>query len=626
MPIAALLLTLALQAPSQPTFKSGVNVVEVDVVVTDASGQPVRGLRQQDFDVFEDGKPVEIAAFTAVDIPAAPPGAPLPAADRSGVALASNDQPHDGRVVLIVLDDFHVSFDGGRIVTAKAVARRLVERLGPSDQAAIIATSGRSSLQSEFTGDKARLVEAIDTFFPQAEYGAGDIAGRAAAGSGRSQFDFIQELKSRSAMETLSNAVKTLALIPHRRKAVLLVSQGLPASVEAIISNANAGAAWQSMRDFILTAQRSNVSIYPIDPCGLALDDGCSTASRDNLRSLAEETGGFAVTNTNAPETGVDRMMAESGTYYLIGYYSPAPENDGKRHRIQVRSRAPGVEIRARSGYISPRRASSRPSPLPLLDALIGAPIQTRGLSMRIAAVPAPLATGPGSTVAVGIELSAAEAIRAGRVELSLVAVDAEGKVRARQRSDSTFKPLTTAAPRGWIRLGSRVDVPPGRYQIRVAAILPDGVRGSVFTDVTVPKFGDDLALGGLSLGATALVTAGRADIIAEVLPLMPLATREAPPATPLAAQLPIRASARAAAGPLAIVTALVRPDGSRLQLDDSSTPATNYTRRAGGVYRLNLPQNLPPGAYRLTIEASQGGKRATRELPFRILEQRADW
>ena len=59
MRFTALLLVLLAQAASQPTFKSGVNLVEVDVVVTDKAGQPVRGLRQEDFEVTEDGKPVE---------------------------------------------------------------------------------------------------------------------------------------------------------------------------------------------------------------------------------------------------------------------------------------------------------------------------------------------------------------------------------------------------------------------------------------------------------------------------------------------------------------------------------------------------------------------------------------
>ena len=269
---AVLLLLLAEQPPPQTAFKSGVNLVEVDVVVTGKSGNPVRGLRQEDFEVFEDGKSVDVVSFVAVDLPLAHADSTIPPADRSGTSIRSNDQPEDGRVMLIVLDDYHVRFDAGYAARTRAIARKLVERLGPSDQAAVIATSGRRSMQAEFTDNKARLIEAIDAFFPQSEKGVG---------GGGSRFGFVSEIKSRWAMDTLSNAAKALAQIPHRRKAMLFVSEGLPVSVEEIVSNRFAASAWDALRDFILTAQRSNVAVYPVDPCGLHMFDGRSTEPAD---------------------------------------------------------------------------------------------------------------------------------------------------------------------------------------------------------------------------------------------------------------------------------------------------------------------------------------------------------
>ena len=122
-------------------------------------------------------------------------------------------------------------------------------------------------------------------------------------------------------------------------------------------------------------------------------------------------TGGFAVTNTNAPEEAVDRMLAENGTYYLVGYYSPAPPNDGKHHRITVRTRVADVEIRAREGYDSPGKAAKALAATPL-EVLTRSAIQTRGLTMRVVAIPAPLSTEPSAAVIVGIELPTAVATR----------------------------------------------------------------------------------------------------------------------------------------------------------------------------------------------------------------------
>ena len=618
MKATSLLFLLLAQAATQPpTFKSGINIVEVDVVVMDRSGRPVRGLRREDFEVLEDGKPVEVTSFAAVDIPVAAPVSGEPAADRSGGAVGSNDQPEDGRVLLIVLDDYHVSFDAGRAVASRAIARKLVEQMGPSDLASVIATSGRTSSQAEFTSDKARLLEAIAKFFPQSEYAAsgltGPLPGQNAASRGRGM-DFDAEIKTRWAMDALSNAAKALATIPHRRKAVLLVSQGLPVSVEEIVTNQNASGAFQAFRDFLLTAQRSNIVIYPMDPCGLDLDGGCNTSSRQNLQSLAEATGGFAVTNTNAPEQSVERMMAESGTYYLLGYSSPAAPYDGRRHRIRVRTREAGLQIRAREGYVSPRKPPRSAPAASGVDVLSEAAIQSRGLTMRIAAVPAPLGTKPGATVAVGIEVPAAEAIRAGVIDFSVMAVDANGKVRARQRFRSNFESKNTA-PAGWARLGSRVDVPPGRYQIRLAAAGASGPGGSVFTEVLVPDFTDDLALGGLSLATPAATTARLAELLAGVVPLVPLGLREFHAGAPLVAQLPIRASPRS--GAIRVEARLTR-GGAAVPLE-STPPASDYSGPSGAVYQQALPA-LEPGDYRLTVEATAGRERAMREVAFRIL------
>ena len=592
---AALVFILAQAPPSQPAFKSGVNVVEVDVVVTDKTGRPMRGLRQGDFEVFEDGKPVEVVTFVAVDLPQAPVATSIPAPDRSGASVASNDQPADGRVMLIVPDQYHVRFDAGYLVRTKAIARKLVERLGPSDQAAVIATSGRSLTQAEFTGDKARLVEAIDQFFPQSEQTAsgGEVTGslsRALSQPVGGSTGFIAEIKARWTMETLSNAAKALAEIPHRRKAILLVSEGLPVSVDQIISNASASAAWSSLRDFILTAQRSNVAVYPVDPCGLSLE--CSTTAQQNLRTLAEATGGFAVVNTNSPEASVERIVAENGTYYLLGYSSPARANDGRSHRISVRTRVPDVEVRARTGYRSPRRANKPATATSPLDSVIAAPIQTRGLHLRVAAVPAPLGASPHAAIVVAIELPAKQAVEAATIEFRVIAVDREGKVRAGQRFTNTFQP-SVASPAGWARFRTHLSVAHGRYQIRVAAVGANKTQGSVFTEVNVPKFDGDLVLGGLSIVAPVPGTVVNEKETSRVLSLTPLANRDLPANVPIAAELPLRIAAKAASGPLTITTTLVSIDGSSVQLDNAPRDASAYASTSGGIYRVALPPTV---------------------------------
>jgi hypothetical protein len=251
------------------------------------------------------------------------------------------------------------------------------------------------------------------------------------------------------------------------------------------------------------------------------------------------------------------------------------------------------------------------------IDALIGGPIQARGLTMKVAAVPAPLADKTRATVAVGIELPVADVVRAGNIDFTVIAVDASGDVRSRQRFTSSFQPTNTA-PAGWARLGSRVDVPPGRYQIRVAAVGADGRGGSVFTEVVVPKFTDDLVLGGLSLGSPALTTARLAEPLAQILPLVPLATREFSGTSQIVAQLPVRTAAKAA-NPIKLDARLLREDGTSVPLPPAPAPQGDAAAPAGAVHQLPLPPTLEPGVYRLVVETALGPNRVTRELAFRI-------
>jgi VWFA-related protein len=453
--------------PPQPAFKSSVTVVEVDIVATDKSGRPVRGLEKEDVEVFEDDQRVDIATFSAIAIAEVPRPSTIPSPDRSGSVFASNENPDDGRLILIVLDDIQTSFTAGRMETVKSIARRTVERLGPADVAGVMTTSGWLGGQAEFTTDRARLMDAIARFMPRGEHDLPAIASAPPSAPGSVAL-FEPDRRTISAMAGLRAAARALATIPHRRKGVLLISQGFPASLEEIIRNPRIGAAWDSIREFMQTAQRSNVAVYTVNPCGLELDAGCNRDSRRNLRTIAEATGGFAVTNTNAPEAGIDRMLEENGSYYLVGYTSRAPAHDGKHHRITVRTRVPNLELRAREGYDAPSKPSKAVAMTPL-EALTHAVMQTRGLTMRVVAIPAPLSREPSATVIVGIELPTAAAARAGRVEFALAAIDQEGKTRARARFTTNFAGVGKTAST-WTGTGSRIDLPPGTYQIRVAA------------------------------------------------------------------------------------------------------------------------------------------------------------
>ena len=137
--------------------------VDIDAVVTDERGNFVAGLAKEDFELFEEGKPQEIGAFSVVDMPLPTAGAQAAARPAEVTDVKSNAQPLNGRLYVIVLDDLNVAPLRSKVVVD--AARKFIEgHFGPEDVAAITYTSGRTDGAQEFTSDRRLLLAAIDKF------------------------------------------------------------------------------------------------------------------------------------------------------------------------------------------------------------------------------------------------------------------------------------------------------------------------------------------------------------------------------------------------------------------------------------------------------------------------------
>jgi VWFA-related protein len=121
---------------------------------------------------------------------------------------------------------------------------------------------------------------------------------------------------------------------------------------------------WRTFMDLLDRANRANVSFYPIDSRGLpasdapieadvppALDQRMLAARIETLRTLADATDGLAVVNNNNIERGMQRIVDDLTSYYLLGYYSSNRKLDGRFRAIKVRVKRPGIDVRARRGY-----------------------------------------------------------------------------------------------------------------------------------------------------------------------------------------------------------------------------------------------------------------------------------
>ena len=142
-----------------PRFRAGVDVIEIEVSVLDKDRWPVRGLKQADFTILQDGRPQEIVAYDEIAIPDAP--AREPAWSRKVAPEVQTNRVPEGRLIVLLLDD--AMEPGPYVESTKAIARDVVSRLGPEDRAAVVFTRDSRNVQ-DFTADRAKLLAAIDHF------------------------------------------------------------------------------------------------------------------------------------------------------------------------------------------------------------------------------------------------------------------------------------------------------------------------------------------------------------------------------------------------------------------------------------------------------------------------------
>jgi VWFA-related protein len=437
--LAACGLAGADQPPAvQPPFGEviEVQVVNVDVHVTDRNGRPVTDLRREDFEVFEDGKRVEVSNFRRVDPgtgakpeagsapPAsAPPGGKAPAGSGAGI-------PPEERLHLIVyVDNFNL--DPAHRARVLQQLRGFLADLRPEDRVMMVTHDQGLNVRLPFTDDRVALEAALNAISELPAQGAmlesdrrealrqvlaireavRAIEGpcsRSIVAPAESYAEAARQevLRSLGAMTVLVNS---LSGVPGR-KALLHVSDGMPATpgeeVFQFLFEICGGATTSGIEDVhdpdleqstqdmpqyrgreaLLDVQRystvedlnklaahanaNRVTLYTLQASGLR---GTASAAADlgpedrllqlpsidfvknaNLRGsltlLASETGGRAIFDANDVTPDLRRMKEELGSYYSLGY-APPHSGDGRVHRIEVKVRQPGLQVRHRKSY-----------------------------------------------------------------------------------------------------------------------------------------------------------------------------------------------------------------------------------------------------------------------------------
>jgi VWFA-related protein len=660
------------QAQAEPqTFRTGVEAVEIDVRAVDDQGRPVAGLTASDFEIVEDGVRQAIRVFTPVRVPSVPR---LRTATTVEPDTQSNRERFNGRVYVFVLDDLHTH--PLRTARVKAVVRQFLDRhFAANDRAAIVTTSGRRDTVQDLTSSTTALYRVLDAFTGQ-QLRASTLERIEAyyrlRDSGESVLDKDnQPIKikdpldadranhARRALNSLRDVARWLDSVPARRKALVFVSEGIDYDLNDVINNTFASGLLADVRDVLSTAARSNTTIYAVDPRGLAgfTDDAIELSSlpdettrlgqsafaealrwtQDNLRILADETGGFALLNTNDIQGGFDRIVRENSEYYVLGYQPANPRRDGRFRKIEVRIKRPGVKAIARRGYFAPKPDAPKPDPTEGMRALIDSPLPVSGLPIDMTASVFRGAKDKGSvlvTIEIGPDLTLTNnnGIHQGKVNVSVVAVDLDGKVAAVENPVVTMnlRPTTLAAVTTYgLRATARLELKPGRYQLRVAAKdATSGKAGSVLNDLVVPDFVkvqigmSQLLLG--SRGATRIATTTVDPVLKDALTVPPTAIREFDQADTMTLLAEIYDNRMKSAEPVTVLTTVSNDQGMVTFRSEEKIEAFAFEpRRHAYRHRVEIPmRDLAPGRYVVRVAAQPtkaGADAIVREVPFSV-------
>jgi VWFA-related protein len=392
--------------PDQPpTFPAGVEQVTVDVVVTDKKGAPLADLKQDELQITEDGKSQAIVSFEAITVPAAPSAAP---AVRPRVSTNTTREETRGRTFVIVFDDVHLTPQQAHNAKG-AVTEFLKNGVREGDRVALIATGGGAWWATRMEAGRDELIALLKRLdgrlIPDMSqdrmsdweamrihtFRDGQVISRVARRY--EQYGVTQQMmqqrdqtrvdgqedpyvtaratdvyfqataRNRITLEALERALSSL-ISTKGRKSLILVSEGF-------IYDPNL----DEFKRVIEASRRSNAAIYFLNARGLEGMPVYMTAqfgpplpeqdigfafsetfeASEGADSVASDSGGFSVRNTNDLGAGIKRIADENRTYYLVGYNPTNTARDGKFRKISVKVPGrKGIEVRARRGYYAP--------------------------------------------------------------------------------------------------------------------------------------------------------------------------------------------------------------------------------------------------------------------------------
>jgi hypothetical protein len=363
--------------------------------------------------------------------------------------------------------------------------------------------------------------------------------------------------------------------------------------------------------------------------------------ARADMAGLADVTGGFALVGSNNYMPAFERLVQENSTYYTLGFASEHEKRDGRFIGLQVKTKRPGLTVRARNGYVAPLGKEvpvdvvTGDARLPTVATALSSPVAVADLGMRVNAA---AFRGKGKNAAVNliIEFDASKldlveknGLMTADMEVSYLLTDAKGKVRPGRRHAAVIgirKDLMEQTLRTGVRLVTKLEVPEGRYQLRLA-VGSWARAGSVVYDLEVPNFNDGaLTMSNVMLTssiAQIVVNSKIGEVLTTGLPAPPVATRDFARQESLSVYAEVYDNEKRSGNstPPAPIVELRNAAGKVVRTatqQKTSTPVSGEGRALAVTSTMPLAE-LDAGPYVLTLRAGTGEHAPIREIPIRL-------
>jgi VWFA-related protein len=541
-------------APASNTIKTQTRLITVDVVVTDSHGNPVPGLKQEDFQIFEEhAGQQQIAKFAFVNT-AASPVTDAVSAVPSGPGVFSNLQVARTKVAPTAILMDALNTETFKQMQVRRDMLLFLQKLPPDTPVVVFLLGHELHMVQNFTTNPALLKAAVNQAHRPADI---QLNPQDDANSASMQMqnnlsnvpqsvilaleDFekeeYQEQMDQRVSET-ADAMKSIARFLSGypgRKNLIWFSESFPIWLQPtsdfggdpFMGSTTYGDKVRKAAEALTDAR---VAVYPVDARGLegltaysASNDNISTPAHpggdiqgaqnraDTLRidsqatmdDIADETGGKTCKNTNDLAGCVQTALNESSSYYELAYYPQNVKTDGSFHKITVKTGQHGLKLFYRRGYFAVDTVAMAKSIVPensLKEACSDA-LPSTGISLTVEAVQPQ--QGPGKTdesrylltiSPAALSLQPENGSRTMNVQMAICEFDPKGDSYQFFPRDLS-RPVPDAVYQGWQAHGIRnifdYDAKPKNQRLRFAVLdVPSGATGAVDVPAHPREFG----------------------------------------------------------------------------------------------------------------------------------------